>query len=116
MSKWENVTESFTEEDRHYKDTYLEINEVYDGVVEVSLFSRERGLHEIYFSYGIFYGIIYAKAEKAFAKREEIKKELEQEYLVHKEPTNEFINAFTKKHGVCLPNDIFFDDEGLFDI
>ena len=38
LYNWENVTESFSEDERHYKDTYLEINEVYDGIVEVSLF------------------------------------------------------------------------------
>ncbi len=115
MCKWENVTEFFSEEDRHYKDTYLEINEVYDGIVEVSLFSSEEGPYEIYFSYGKLYGIIYVDAENAYSKREEVKNELEQEYKKRKEPTNEFINTFCEKHKVCLPNDIFFDASGLFD-
>jgi hypothetical protein len=115
LYKWENVTESFSEDERHYKDTYLEIDEVYDGVVEVSLFSSEEGPHEIYFSYGIMHGIIYVDAEKAYSKREEVKNELAQEYQKSKEPTSEFINEFCEKHKVCLPNDIFFDASGLFD-
>jgi len=92
-------------------NTYLEINEVYDGKIEVSLFSSKEGLYEIYFSYGI----IYIDAENADSKREEIKNELVKEYQKHKEPTNEFINAFCEKHKVSLPNDIFFDASALFD-
>jgi len=80
----------------------------------VSLFSAEEGLYEIYFSYGIMYGIIYVDAEKAASKREEIKIELAQEYQNHKEPTKEFINSFCEKHKVCMPSDILFDTSSLF--
>ena len=34
MKEWKNVTDSFSEEQRHYKNTYMEICEVYDEVVE----------------------------------------------------------------------------------
>ena len=115
MYKWENVTETFSEDARHYSNTYLEICEVYDGVVEVSLFSSIEHLYEIYFSYGIMYGIIYVDAEKAYSKREEVKNELAQEYQKNKEPTSGFINQFCEKHKVSLPNDIFFDASELFD-
>jgi hypothetical protein len=115
LYKWENVTETFSEDARHYSNTYLEICEVYDGVVEVSLFSSIEHLYEIYFSYGIMYGIIYVDAENAYSKREEIKDELAQEYKIRKEPTSEFINAFVEKHEVCMPNDILFDASSLFD-
>lgn len=40
---WENVTGFFSEEERHYNNTYMEINEVYDGKIEVSLFSSKEG-------------------------------------------------------------------------
>lgn len=115
LYNWENVTELFSEEDRHYKNTYMEINEVYDGKIEVSLFSSKEGSYEIYFSYGILYGIIYVDKEKAASKREDVKNELEQEYQNHKEPTNEFINAFCAKHKVCMPSDILFDTSSVFD-
>ena len=114
MYNWENVTDSFSEKERHYKDTYLEINEVYDGKIEVSLFSSKEGPYEIYFSYGILYGIIYVEAEIAYSKREDIKVELAQEYQNHKEPTGEFINSFCEKHKVCMPSDILFDASSLF--
>lgn len=115
MEQWKNVTKFFSEHDRHYKNTYLEISEVYDEKIEVSLFSTKDGLYEIYFSFDIMYGIIYIEAEKADLKREEVKNELAQEYQKHKEPTSEFINAFCDKHKVSLPSDIFFDDSSLFD-
>lgn len=114
MNNWENVTDNFSEKARHYKNTYMEINEVYDGIIEVSLFSSKEDLYEIYFSYGIFYGIIYVDTENAYSKREEIKIELAQEYQKHKEPTREFINLFSEKHKVCMPNDILFDTSSLF--
>lgn len=114
LSKWENVIDLFTDEERHYKDTYMEINEVYDGIVEVSLFSSDEGPYEIYFSYDIFYGIIYVDAENAYSKREEVKKELAEEYEINKEATGEFINAFAEKHKVCMPSDILFDTTALF--
>jgi hypothetical protein len=114
LYNWENVTDFFSEEHRHYKNTYMEINEVYDGKIEVSLFSSKEGPYEIYFSYDIFYGIIYVDAEKADSKREDIKIELAQEYQNHKEPTSEFINSFSEKHEVCMPSDILFDSSSLF--
>lgn len=109
-----DVTGAFSEDRRHYKDTYLEIDEVYNEEVEVSLFSAQEGPYEIYISYGRMYGIIYVKADEADAKREEVKKELAQEYEKHKEPTREFINSFCEKHQVSLPNDIFFNTTDLF--
>ena len=115
MYKWENVTDYFSEDDRHYKDLYLEIDEVYDGKVEVSLFSSKEGLFEIYVSYDRMYGIIYIEEEKADSKREEVKNELAQEYQKNKQATSEFINEFCEKHSVCLPNDILFDASGLFE-
>lgn len=115
MYTWKNVTESFSELQRHYKDCYLEIDEVYDEHVEVSLFSSQKGLYEIYVSYGCMYGIIYAEAEEAEEKRKEVKTVLEREYQKHKEPSDEFINKFASKYKLCMPNDILFDDSGLFD-
>ncbi|MDO4306773.1 MAG: hypothetical protein Q4C77_08050 [Eubacteriales bacterium] len=116
MMEWRNVTHTFTEEQRHYKETYLEICEVYNEEVEVSLFSASDAPYEIYVSYGSMYGIVYADKEEAYTKREEIKKELEREYQKYKEPTDEFINAFAEKYGLNLPNDVLFDADTLFGI
>ena len=38
MCNWENVTELFSEDERHYKGTYMEINEVYDGKIDRTLY------------------------------------------------------------------------------
>lgn len=114
MNQWKNVTGFFSEEDRYYKNKYMEISEVYDEKIEVSSFSSEEDQWEVYFSFGIMYGIIYTDPEQAYVKREEVKKELAQEYQLHKEPTSEFIKAFCEKHEVSLPADIFFDASDLF--
>ena len=97
-------------------NTYLEICEVYDEAVEVSVFSSESHPYEIYVSYGRMYGIIYSNAEDAYAKLEEIKKVLEKEYKENKEPTAEFIETFGEKYQLELPQDIFFDASAIFDL
>ena len=53
MGIWRNMTDTFSEERRHYSNTYLEICEVYDEAVEVSIFSADNNQYEIYVSYGI---------------------------------------------------------------
>ena len=112
MESWKNVTNTFSEKRRHYRNTYLEICEVYDEAVEVSVFSSESQPYEIYVSYGV----IYSNAEDAYAKLEEIKKVLEKEYKENKEPTDEFIEAFAEKYQLELPQDIIFDTSALFDL
>ena len=115
MNQWKDVTNTFSESRRHYKNTYLEICEVMDEVVEISLFSSPDDLFEIYFSFGIMYGIVYAPEEEAVEKRDQMKADLEQEYLRNKEPSREFINSFAKKYDVQLPNDVLFDSDALME-
>ena len=109
MTGWNNVTGTFSDKQRHYKNMYLEICEVYDEILEVSLFSSIVDSYEIYFSYGEFYGIIYVEKENAVEKYEAVKNELELEYRQHKKPTEAFTNEFAEKNRVSLPNDVFFD-------
>lgn len=115
MEQWVNVTDTFSESQRHYKNTYLEICEVLNEELEVSLFSSEDDPYEIYFSFGIMYGIVYAEKEKAYEKREQMKAELEEEYRKNKEPSADFINSFAKKYEVCIPSDTFFDEDALME-
>ena len=107
MSERKNVTGTFSEEERHYNGKYLEIDEVYDDVVEVSVFSALDEPYEIYFTYDIFFGIVYAEKENVYEIRDEMKRELQTEYEKHKQATDEFINKFSEKYGVCTPGDIF---------
>ena len=109
MKKWVDVTDTFRKKDRHYKSLYLEIDEMYDDAVEVSLFSNKKGPYEIYFAFDIFYGIVYADAAKAHETRNEMKKDLEKAYRKNKQPTDDFINTFAVKYDVQIPNDMFFD-------
>ncbi len=107
--KWKNVTDGFSESQRHYKNTYLEVCYVFDEVLEVSLFSSEQDLYEIYVSYGIMVGIIYVEQNKALSLFEEVKEVLEKEYRINKKPTGEFIDSFCEKYQLDYPNDLFFD-------
>lgn len=109
MAEWKDVTEHFSEEQRHYNGKYLEQDEVYDETVEVSIFSADDGSYEIYFGFEHFYGIVYAEAEKVYEIRDEMKRELQTEYDKTKAPTNDFIDRFAKKYEVCLPADMFFN-------
>ena len=109
MKSWSNVTGTFSDEQRHYKNMYLETCEVFDDLLEVSLFSSIVDLYDIYFSYGKFYGIIYVEKDSAVEKYKTVKNELELEYRQHKDPTTTFINEFAEKNRVSLPNDIYFD-------
>ena len=109
MAEWKDVTSYFSESQRYYKDTYLEIDEVYNEELEVSLFSSEEGPYEIYFSYGKMYGIVYADADKAYEVREQMKKDLQEAYDQSTEPSSEYIDWFAGKYDVQLPLDIYFD-------
>lgn len=115
MNKWINVTNTFSESQRHYKNTYLEICEVFDEVVEVSLFSSVENSYEIYFSFGSMYGIVYVEKENAYEKREQMKSDLEQEYHNNKEPSKGFVDSFVKKYDVCLPSDVLFDEDAFME-
>ena len=115
MNRWIDVTNTFSESQRNYKNTYLEICEVMDEIAEISLFSSPDDLYEIYFSFGIFYGIVYVHEEEAVEKREQMKADLEQEYLRNKEPSRAFIHSFVKKYDVQLPNDVLFDSDALME-
>ena len=66
MKSWRNVAGTFSDKERCFKNMYLETCEVYDDLLEVSLFSSAVDSYEIYFSYGKFYGIIYVEEENAF--------------------------------------------------
>ena len=109
--KWKDVTETFSEKQRHYKDTYLEISEIYGDDIEVSLFSRdkENGDWEIYVSCGIITGISYEEEDKAYERREEMKADIEQAVSEGKIDDGDFVNTFCEKYHIAMPDDLFFD-------
>lgn len=111
--KWIDKTNTF--EKREWKDKYLEICEVLDDKIEVNLYSCEDiNNYEIYVSYGVMYGIVYAHKNKAIELREEIKKVIYDDYIKNgyskDMPTDEFINEFHKKYNIQIPYDMFFDE------
>ena len=113
---WKEVADHFSEKQRHYKDTYLEIDQVYfdekdSPVCEVSIFSSKKSPYEIYISYGKMYGIVYTDEEHGYDLQEEMMQSLEDEYKKRKSkgPSSDFIKQFCEKYEVCIPMDTFFD-------
>lgn len=113
---WKNVVDTFSERQRHYKDTYLEIDQVYfnkndEPICEVSIFSSPTSPYEIYISFGKMYGIIYTDEEHGYDLQKEIMTVFEEEYKkTHsKEPTKKFSKEFHDKYGVCIAMDTFFN-------
>lgn len=111
LTEWKNVTNYFTEEQRHYKNTYLEIDYVGNDKIKLGLYSSKNDLYEIYISFWLICGIVYVKEENANKIYYEIKDKIEEEYIKNKEPSDKFIREFDEKYGICLSNDLFFDKE-----
>ena len=96
--EWISRIDYFSLEDRHYKDSFLEICEVYDDKVEVDLFSREDPNDwEIYIIFGYMTGLVKTSKDKEAKKREEIKKALIEEYKKNESPSDEFVKKFEKE-------------------
>lgn len=98
MKDWVDVTQNFSETQRHYRDSYLEIDEVFDDVIEVSLFSRTTGLYEIYVGFEIMTGVISVGEELAYILRDEIKAALKKEYEQEGKLTDSFMKEFCGKY------------------
>ena len=113
MAEWKNVTNHFTEEERHYRGTYLEICEVMDDEIEVSWFSSDDDNEpgQIYMSFGIMYGISYVSNADAEAQRDEMKREIAEEHEKNNEPSSDFINSFAAKYKLTIENSLFNETE-----
>lgn len=124
---WIDVTNTFTEERKHYNGVYLEFSNVYvDGecdaddvdeesaIIEVCYYSSETKPYEIYFTFGKMFGIIYTNEKDGRSLVEKVKDELVKEYEKNKEPSNSFINTFCEKYDVCISNDMFFNFDSFF--
>ena len=115
MHKWVDVTDYFSEEERHYNGKYLENSEVLDEKVEASIFSSPTEPYEIYFYFGRMYGIVYTDKNHAYELRKQMQKDLEKEYNKNKEPSSKFVNDFADKYDVCIPYDMFFNEQAFME-
>lgn len=116
MLKWEDKTDQFTEDERHWNDRYLETCMVADDEIECNLYSCFDGDWEVYVNYGIMYGVSYVPEEKAEAQWKQMMKEIEEEYDKNgKEPSDEFINYFGEKYGLDIMN-AYFDSGNVQDM
>jgi len=108
MLDWKDVTETFTEPSRHWKGRYLELCEVAEGEIELSLFSRPDDNWEVYVNYGKMYGISYVHADNAVEYRNAMKAEIEAEYESNGlNPSDAFIDAFAGKYQLDIMSALF---------
>lgn len=110
--EWKDVTDTFSESRRHYKNMYLEVCEIYENA-EVNLYSSMIDPYEIYFSYGRMYGIIYTNEEECEELREKVKTDIAHAYDQSEEPTSEFVEEFFEKYDAQFPSDTLFDTEKM---
>lgn len=54
-------------------------------------------------------GIVYVDEKEAYEIREQIKKDIEEEYEKNGEPSDDFINEFGEKYNICIPDDLYFN-------
>ena len=108
MLKWKDVTDSFTEPSRHWKGRYLELCEVAEEQIELSLFSSPHDIWEVYVNYGKMYGVSYVDSDNAVAHRNAMKSEIEAEYERNGlYPSDAFIDAFAKKYQLDILGALF---------
>ena len=105
---WKDVTDTFPERSRHWKGRYLELCEVAENEIELSLFSCPDDMWEVYVNYGKMYGVSYAPAEKAAEHRNAMKAEIEAEFEQNGlNPSNDFIRTFATKYELDILNAVF---------
>ena len=114
MMQWEDKTSTFSEEQKHFSDTYLLKCNVLDNNSEVNIYEKEDGSYEFYVSYGKMYGIIPFSGDDPYEKAEEIMDVIMQDYLKNKVPSSDFINTFVKEYNLGLPANTFFDMDSLY--
>ena len=108
MSEWIDITNHFSDEERHYKHSYMEIDEVLDDIFDISLFSTKKEPYEIFVSYGIMFGVSYVDRDTAVEQRDQMKKELAEEYARNgEEPSDDFISSFAEKYKLTIQNSLF---------
>ena len=106
--EWKDVTDTFSDGERHWNRRYLEICEVAYEHIECSLFSCKEDEWEIYVNYGIMYGVSYVLADKAQDQRDRMKKAIEKEFeRSGMEPSEDFVNSFAKEFHLDVMNAFF---------
>lgn len=111
--KWKDVTKTFDEERRYYRNTYLQKCEILPDGIEVSKFIAlsENDKDEIYVNFGILNGVTYVPKIETDARYRQIKREIKAEYIKNKKPSKDFINTFGEKYELDIFNSVFNCDD-----
>ena len=111
--KWKDVTKTFEEERRYYRNTYLEKCEILSDDIEVSKFIAlsDNEKDEIYVNFDILNGVTYVRKNETDTRYRQIKREIKAEYLKNKKPSEDFVNSFAKKYDLDIFNNVFNCDD-----
>ncbi len=111
--KWKDVTKTFEEERRYYRNTYLEKCEILSDDIEVSKFIAlsDNEKDEIYVNFDILNGVTYVCKNETDTRYRQIKREIKAEYLKNKKPSEDFVNSFAKKYDLDIFNSVFNCDD-----
>ena len=111
--KWKDVTKTFEEERRYYRNTYLKKCEILPDGIEVSKFIAlsDNDKDEIYVNFGILNGVTYVPKYEIDARYRQIKREIKAEYIKNKKPSEDFVNSFAQKYKLDIFNSVFNCDD-----
>lgn len=113
MLKWEDKTDFFSEERRHWCGRYLLQCEVALDEIEVDVYSSS-DLWEVFIQFGKITGVSYEKEENIYELRDNIKKDIEEIYSKYKlDIPGKVINEFCEKYNLDIMSS-FFDFSSFF--
>ena len=113
MLKWEDKTDFFSEERRHWCGRYLLQCEVALDEIEVNVYSSFY-LWEVFVQFEIITGVSYEKEENIYELRDNIKKDIEEIYSKYEfDLPGNVIDEFCEKYNLDIMHS-FFDFSSFF--
>lgn len=107
-NEWKIVSNNYSEEARAYKDKYLEIEEEFGIWFVVSVFRLKNDMYAIFVAYDKTSVVTYVDKENVYKIKEEIKKDLEENYKKYGKVNDTFLSYFNKKYNMVeMPEDFF---------
>lgn len=110
--KWEIISTNYSDEARKFKNKYQEIVEEYGNEIIIGVYKLQYDMYAIFIDYyKNISGVIYVPKEDVYKIKEEIKIELENNYVKSDNGNKEFSKYFNEKYNVReIPEDFFDED------
>ena len=115
--EWKDITNYFSEKQRHYNGKYLVVDYLLDEEIEIQLYEvEEDGFdyeYEIFVNSNPFYGSTYPDTDP-YEMLEAMKKDIYEESFKKNKYSKKFINAFAKKYDLGIAADSYFSMGDFF--